>query len=164
MENKELKIASPWVIFYRQINALFGDDPEIKVTFDEEENVIKLYVDNTDKAAAIEKLVPLEKTFGNVTVRVAVIPANMEEKSKLELYETAFKGNPAFVNTISLGGGIVPSLNYVVFKKTVVQFHADDLGDPHGNISTLYQEIAKDVFEGETGLYFCTDNGYNYTF
>ena len=46
---------------------------------------------------------------------------------------------------------------YVMFKPEVVQYWDDNLGDPHGNISTLAQEIARDVFEDGNGVYFSTD-------
>ena len=47
-------------------------------------------------------------------------------------------------------------LTYVVLKKEVVQFFNDNLNDIHGLETTLYQTIAKDVFDG-TGVFFCTD-------
>ena len=47
--------------------------------------------------------------------------------------------------------------NYVVFENKVVQFFNDDLSDIHGNKSTLYQEIAKDIFGDCDNIYFCTD-------
>jgi hypothetical protein len=43
-----------------------------------------------------------------------------------------------------------------VFEKKVVQFFNDQLDDINGNKSTLYQDIAKDVFEKHEGVYFCT--------
>ena len=95
MEEK-MKMSAPWVNYYRQIEALFSRDPEIKVTYNEDTYAIKLFIDNSDKALAIEKLIPAEKTFGNVTVKVIVIPANQQDKKRAELIETAFKGNPAF--------------------------------------------------------------------
>ena len=46
---------------------------------------------------------------------------------------------------------------YVVFKNRVVQFFNDNLNDIYGNISTLYQEIASDVFKEISGVNYCTD-------
>lgn len=46
---------------------------------------------------------------------------------------------------------------YVVFKNCVVQFFNDNLNDPHGIISTLYQEIAEEVLESVPNTYYCTD-------
>ena len=48
-------------------------------------------------------------------------------------------------------------ITYVVFVNEVVQYFNDDLGDVYGQCSTLYQEIAKDVFGETEGVFFCTD-------
>ena len=81
-----------------------------------------------------------------------------------ELFEVAFKGNPAFAYTV------VPvqeeyiwiPATYVVFKNCVVQFFNDNLNDCHGIISTLYETIAYDIFEEfrknqNAAVYFNTD-------
>lgn len=51
---------------------------------------------------------------------------------------------------------------YVVFKNCVVQFFNDNLNDPHGIVSTLYQDIAAEIFADmpfpqDGGICFCTD-------
>ena len=48
-------------------------------------------------------------------------------------------------------------ITYVVFVNEVVQYYNDNLSDIHGLRSTLYQEIAKDIFETRLGVYYCTD-------
>ena len=96
MNKKGLNLASPWVIFYHEVQALFEKDEDIKITFDEENYVIKLYVTGTDKAAALEELLPQEKDFGNITLKIEVIPANNENPTFKELYERALTGNPIF--------------------------------------------------------------------
>ena len=73
---KNLKLSAPWVVYYREIEALFGADPEITITIDEENYSVKLYVNNDEKAEALDKLLPTERIYGNVTVRTAVIPGN----------------------------------------------------------------------------------------
>ena len=69
MNKKGLNLASPWAIFYHEVQALFEKDENIKIIFDEENYVIKLYVTGTDKAVALEKLLPQEKDFGNITLK-----------------------------------------------------------------------------------------------
>lgn len=151
-----VNLSSPWVIYYKELDALFKGDPDIKVVFDELKNTIKLYVQGESKAEALNQLLPTEKEFGNVTIRIEVLPANKFLKSSISLYEDAFKGNPAlsFVKNITNG---VYSFDYVVFKPEVVQFFNDDLSDINGNCSTLYQDIAKDIFGETDGVFFCTD-------
>ena len=152
-----LKLSAPWVVYYREIESLFGADPEITITIDEEHYSVKLYVNNDEKAEALDKLLPAERTYANVTVRTAVIPGNPLLEKKTSLFQTAFEGNPVFAFTKTNEGVFTIPLSYVVFKNRVVQFYADNMQDVNGNISTLYETIAKDVFGETDGLCFCTD-------
>lgn len=153
----KLKLAAPWTIYYEEIKALFGSDPDIKVSVDDEEKVVRLYVDGEEKAEALEKLLPAEKTFGNVTVRTVVVPGNELTEKKLSWFQAALGGNPVFAFTQVSEGVFTIPLSYVVFKNRVVQFFADNLQDVNGNITTLYETIAKDVFGETPSICFCTD-------
>ena len=67
------KLSSPWVTLYREIEAMFGEDPDIKVEYvagDGNDPIIKLYVEGQDKADAIAKILPETYEFGGVTVSV----------------------------------------------------------------------------------------------
>lgn len=150
-------ILSPWVRFYKEIEAMFANDPEVKVIYDEEANEVKLYVDNTTKANALAQLLPYEKTFGTVKLKITVLPANELGDSKISLFEDAFQGNPAFSYIKTVSGIFSSPLSYVVFKNKVVQYYNDDLGDVNGLCSTLYQDIAKNIFGEQDGIFFCTD-------
>ena len=53
-------------------------------------------------------------------------------------------------------------ITYVIFKNCVVQFFNDNLNDAHGVISTLYQDIAAELFadyleRSKRGVHFNTD-------
>lgn len=157
MTNPTVKLSPPWAEFYEEVNALFGEDPAINVSYNEEQYVITLRVEDQDKADALEALLPKEKTFGNVTVKVQVIPANRTQSSRLSLFQRAFEGNPVFSNAISVPSDMGFGAEYLVFKKKVVQYFVDNLSDVNGLRSTLYQEIAKDVFGVEAGMFFSTD-------
>ena len=156
MENKEVKLAPPWITYYRQVEALFGADPDIKVVFDEDELHIKLYVENEIKATALDEILPVQKDFGNVSVFIEVIPANTEPK-KVDMIRRAFEGNPAFSYATTIEGIMVNPINYVVFKPEVVQFWNDNLHDPHGLVSTLMEDVARAVIGEEDGVMFTTD-------
>lgn len=158
MSNTNLNLSAPWDEFYQEINALFGADPAIEIDYDEAEKVISLCVEGEGKAEALEALLPMEKAFGNVTVKLRVIPANDLKSPRLSLFQKAFEGNPVFAyakevepSAITFGAG------YVVFKKEVVQYFVDNLSDVNGLRSTLYQEIAKDVFGEDAGVFFSTN-------
>ena len=157
-----LKISAPWVLFYRKIEALFKNDPEVRVIFDDEESCdVKLYVENAGKADALMKLLPTVKDFGNVLLTVTVIPANgtfaPPASDTRMLIGTALAGNGALSYIHSVNGIFTNGITYVVFKNEVVQYFADDLGDVNGLNSTLYQELAKEVFGDIPGVFFCTD-------
>lgn len=155
-----VKLSSPWINFYREIEALFKDDPDIKIDYNDEEKVIKLFVDNDEKADALMKLLPTEKSFGNVVIRVQVVPANDSEVSRIDLFRKAFEGNPVFSYAkVVESEPFVFGASYVVFKNRVVQYFNDDLSDVNGLCSTLYQYIAEDVFGICDNTYFSTEIG-----
>lgn len=152
-----VKLSPPWVKYFREMEALFKNDPHIRMTFDEDNYVIKLYVEGAVKAEALTALLPAEKVFGNVTVKTEVIPANLNAEDPLELFKAAFEGNPT-LSYVKEGSGVFKdSFKYVVFRPEVVQFFNDDLGDVNGYCSTLYQDIAKDIFTANDNVYFCTE-------
>ena len=154
--SEKLGIASPWITFARRVHKLFECDPEVKLEWDDEACKLKVYVSSQEKASALEKLLPSEKAFGNVVMTIVVIPANDQEPTEWELFQTAFKGNPAvsFTDVIE-GAGF--HAGYIVFQPQVVQYYNDNIGDIHGIESTLYQDIANEVFEDHAGVFFCTD-------
>lgn len=153
-----LGIVSPWVNYYRELETLFGGDPEIRIEFDQTENEVRLYVENPGKASALTKLLPPVRQYGNVILKVTVIPANGIAEDPADLFQTAFMGNPAFSYARASGGSLgVPDFNYIVFANRVVQYFNDDLSDANGVRSTLYQDIARDVFGEKAGISYCTD-------
>lgn len=162
--NDKLQLSTPWVTLYRQINAMFGDDPDVKVEYiagDGNDPTIKLFVEGQDKADAIAKLLPLTYDFGNVTVSVIVVPANKNETMET-LFRTAFAGNPAFSYAATAEGVFTNPITYVVFRNRVVQFWNDDLSDINGNETTLYEDIAGTLFTDKSGVCFCTDTPDNF--
>ncbi len=154
MEN--VKLISPWINYYKEIQALFKDDPQIEIAFDEDRNQIKLFVDNEEKADALAKLLPMTRSFGNVTVTTTVIPADGQPNTT-ELYRKAFTGNPAFSRLEEEERIVGGRHAYVIFASKVVQYFNDDISDYFGWRSTLYQDIAKDVFGESATISFCTE-------
>ena len=159
----KMTLSPPWCIFYREVQALFANDPEVHVVYDEEAEVIKVYVDEPKKADILSKLLPTRKMFGRVGVDVQVIPADgkklstdLPEAVDASMFETAFAKNPAFSYAKTFPNLFGHVVTYVVFQPDVVQFYVDDISDIYGLRSTLYADIAKDVFEGVPAN-FCTD-------
>lgn len=162
-----VKLASPWVIYYEQVKALFGDDPDVVIYYDDDAMELSLYVDSSLKASALEQLLPTEKQWGDTVLSIRVVPGNQQNKlitvqyHMNEPFETsnlmyyALCDNPHFKDVIHLDAMF--DINYVVFKNEVIQYYSDNLGDPHGLTSTLAQDIAKEIFETPNGVFYCTD-------
>ena len=165
MKEIRLKILPPWTIVIRKLEALFDGDPQIAFNTDYsgEHPRVVLACNNGDKVAALQKILPSEVSFGNVSLEVVVdgVPTNRAFTSKVELFDTAFSGNPAYAYSMCPAeeGYQWISTTYVVFKNYVVQFAADNLNDCHGIISTLYQNIADELLTGEAteGVFYNTD-------
>lgn len=150
-------MSSPWIVYYHEVEAFFRDDPEVHVLYDEEKNEICIHVDNSAKAMALDHLLVHEKVYGNVVLRIKVIPANGFAVYKGYLFENALDKNKALSYINRVRGIFSNDITYVVFARKVVQYYNDDLGDAHGVCSTLYQNIANDIFEPAEGVFFCTD-------
>ena len=162
-----VKLASPWVIYYEQVKALFGDDPDVVIYYDDDAMELSLYVDSSLKASALEQLFPTEKQWGDTILSIRVVPGNQQSKlitvqyrvnepfETCDLMYYALCDNPHFKDVIHLDAMF--NINYVVFKNEVIQYYSDNLGDPHGLTSILAQDIAKEIFETPNGVFYCTD-------
>lgn len=169
-----LKMVSPWIDFYHKTQAMFKQDKTVTVMFDEDEMTLKLYVKHQEKAEAISKLLPNEKVFGNVTLKIEVIPGNRKLTSYRDgfiatvdqaddayiskLFELAFNGNSALQYTHVVDGFEGFHATYIVFNRTVVQYYNDSLADIDGKRSTLFETIAGEIFNEFPGVYFCTSS------
>ena len=152
----KLGLSSPWTIYYRELEALFKKDPGVRVVYDEDKKEIKLYVTGEKKAAALTALLPTEQKFGRIALKVTVVPANGIDDG-WDLHDL-FAGNDAvdFVHATSHFPGL--DIDYVVFHKEVVQYFTDNLTDYNGLKSTLYEDLARDVFNPMPGVSFSTND------
>ena len=165
MTEPRLKILPPWTIVIRKLEALFDGDPLIafNTNFSGEGPSVVLSCNKGDKVAALLQILPEEVSFGNVKLKVMVdgTPSNRVFTSKVELFDTAFKGNPAYAYSVCPAeeGYQWIGTTYVVFNNCVVQFAADNLNDCHGIISTLYQNIAEELLTGPAtdGVFYNTN-------
>ena len=154
---EKLGLYPPKTNFFKQMEAFFNYDEDVTVRYDHENSEIKVLVRGTSKADALTKLLVPEKTFGNETVKVTVIPAN-EEDTPESLLRDALANN-LIVNDIvkcedfsKLFGSV-----HVVFCKEVAQYENDDISDLNGVHSTLYQYLAEKIFKEQPGVFYNTD-------
>ena len=157
--NSNLKMSAPWEILYHEIEAMFGEDPEIIVKrhYNEDDKTIAMMVNSQEKADALLEILPTSYQFGNVVVHLEIKPANFDESDIVDTYAKAFKGNPVLEEIISKD---IPGseANFFLFRNEVVRFFADNIRDYQGKKSVLFEEIAEDIFEDRPGIYFCTED------
>jgi hypothetical protein len=153
-----LRLSAPWYIYYKELCALFEEDKEVRIVYDTDGQIIDIYVDNQAKADAMTEMLPSVKDFGGIELQINVIPANKTgfRRGKPATFAALFENNP-IVNDIFTVDMMTNTMTYIVFRKEVVQYYNDNLGDANGICSTLYQDIASRIFEEKEGVYFCTD-------
>lgn len=167
----KLKLSPPWIEYYEEVRVMFNMDPDVHVVLDDEEDskekYIKIYVESSSKAAALQKLLQTEKDFGGVKLLISVIPSNSLIEARMndisdrmsieDMYIAAFNGNPVFSFVRTVEGVFGFTAAYVVFAKIVLQFFDDNLSDIHGMKSMLAENVARDIFNVPNGVFFCTD-------
>lgn len=160
MMKKNVNLSAPWIGYYREVNELFGSDPNVDIEYDDAAKTMKVYVNGSEKADAISHLLPTEKVFGNVVLKITVIPANViKQMKKIDYIEKAFEGNPRFAGVIRIPIEVTQTnpIDYAMFQPEVVQYFNDNLHDPHGNVNSLLEIIARDVIGESEGVYFSTE-------
>ena len=155
----ELNLQSPWITHVNKIMSLFKEDPDIHFNYNEDTFTLTMYVDNNAKAEALHKIIDPVKKFGNITLKINIVPANTNNNDITGILNCAFSGNPHFsrIEKVESGLGIIGG-TYCVFKKEVIQFYNDDLTDLYRNYNGLAEDIARDVLNiNNASINFCTD-------
>ena len=150
------KLSPPWNEYVSKITKLLGPDKEIKIDFNENERKLKLLVSNTDKRVALEYLLPSEIDFGGQKLTIIIVPSN-EEKNVQEYIKDLFNNNPSVRRIENVKGVFTNPMTYVEFKNETIQYFNDNLGDLHGNRTTVMEELAREVFDKLDGVFFCTE-------
>ena len=158
-------IEAPWYTFQKKVKALFDQDPDIvvgeiyKPEDGEFDYAFDLEIRNHRKFLALDRVLPKDRTIGNVTLGICLFD---EENSAVkdceaDLYKTIFEGNPIVKDVKDVQDFTGTRHCFVRFRPNVVQFPADNLNDYSGNWTGLAQDIAGEVFDSETiGIHFCT--------
>lgn len=152
--DSEMRLSPPWVEYMRWIQAIYGKDEQVEISFDEERCRLTLRVKDRYKADAIASLLPTQVQFGNVIMSISVVPAN--DNDVADAFNTAFRGNPAFggiVNVLQNGGNIT----YALFKPNVVQYYNDDISSCYGYATTTLENVAKQVFKDVGDVRICSE-------
>ena len=151
-----VKISPPWTTYYRELVELFKKDKEIFIEFDEDKNEIEITTTKYEKSLALKKVLPCEKDFGGVKLKINVVYKE-PKMDAINAFKELVINNPIFKYTYVFPTSANP-IAYVVFAKEVVQYWNDDMSDPHGITSTLYENLAREVFSENPGIIFSTDS------
>lgn len=158
-----VKLSPPWYTYHRKVQALFMKDPQVHIKDLAELSggnySYMILVEDKAKAEAIKAILPQQVEMGAITIHAAVLGPDEDNaaparKSEIELYNTAFSGNPIFEKTLSTSYGLF-AVSYCIFKKEVIQFWNDDLSDYQGNYNGLAADIARELLKSEN-ISFCT--------
>lgn len=163
MKKNKIKLSPPWITYYHKVQALFEKDDSVIVDFDKDKCYLNIVVkEDVEKGEAIRTLLPFEKNFGNNIMKINVMTTK-DEKSipTTALFANAFKGNPIVEDIIYASDIFRDNQTYIMFQNKVVQFFNDNINDYNGMCSTLYQDIAKDVFKDFVDAHYCTSTNVN---
>lgn len=152
----KLTLSPPWIILYNKMKAFFKQDSDVHVGYNDDDKKIIIYVNNAKKAEALSWWLVEEVEYGNIKVKISVVPANGEEHFDTVTIKDAFEGNNA-VSGIQNVNAYGFDLTFVIFSAVVVQYFTDDISDYYGRQSTLYEDIAREIARPLTGVYYCTE-------
>ena len=155
---KKTRLCPPWIEYVSKVKKLFERDKDIKVDYREQDNTLILFADSEIKYEALTHLFPESKDFGGTKLNIMIKPANDSDIDVRSYIKQLFFGNEAVANIEDVPQVMTNPLTYISFKKEVIQFWNDNLGDPHGYKSMLMEDIARDVLEYQDGILFCTDS------
>lgn len=150
------ELSPPWVTYYRELNELFKNDKEVFIEYDEDKIEIKITTLKYEKSLALKKVLPNEKDFSGVVLKINIV----YEEPKMDItgaFNELAVNNPVFKLVYSFPTSTNPII-YVMFAKEVVQYWNDDMSDPHGVTSTLYEAIARNIFTSRENVIFSTES------
>ena len=159
-KSDQVGISSPWVTYARKLAMLLtADDTTVEYDgHDDNKKKVIIRTKSFDKATAFMKLLPSIIIFGNVALYIKIIPAN--ELDTVKLFKTIFGNSPIVDKIVTVQpDGTSNPFTYILFKKEVCEYWDDNLGNPHGFMFDLYQNMAENIFEdNHDGIIFTTSS------
>lgn len=160
------RLSPPWYIYYQKLCSLFKEDGQVTIGELEKKPddlyIAEITVSDKEKQAALQQIIVQDIEIGRTKVKFTFTdPLDVSQADgdvPLETFIAAFQGNPILVKTATVHPPTGATVHYVVFKKEVIQFFADDITDYYGNYNGLAANIAKEVFVPTT-VNFGTANG-----
>ena len=145
IKDEKTNLAPPWTSYAGRVMRLFEHDDAVHVEYDQAELRVTLRVDGALKAEALAALMPSQVVYGNVVLKVDVVPSN-EEPSAAETFRAAFAGNQILAD-VAEGFGPAGDISYALFVPNVVQIREDDISEFEGLTTMTCAQLAKSVLE-----------------
>lgn len=160
-----LYLVSPWIEYYHKMKAMFEDDPRIRIVFDDDMMELRFYAVTDYLIDALEKFIPSEMSWGEVTLTNIIVPPNnknvrithCKEQPPSDWLAELFCHNPHFSEAFYVDSIFSNGITYVIFKKEVIQYYSDNLSDAHGVTSVLMEDLARELLKTPDGVFYCTD-------
>ena len=156
-------LTPPWYIYQKQVKALFEHDSQIIVgeVYQQENGkdyAFDIEVRNHEKYMALDRVLSRFKLFGNVALTINLFDEeNSIEENAIDICRVIFDGNPIVESIEDIVDPAGVHHGFVVFCPKIIQYYADDMRDINGNVTTLAQNIAREVFnDAADGVNFCT--------
>lgn len=161
MKKREETLSPPWHIYANYIKSIFQKDPEVTIIVPEEteksEFVITIKCTNKIKTFAISELLANEIQMGNITVIINCVYTGSTQVD-YNVLNAALSNNPEVSEIVKETSAMMIENTFCVFKKNVIQFFDDNIGDINGNFSGLAEDISRQIFNKETGVFYCTSD------
>lgn len=154
-------LSTPWAEYSRKVTALFDNDPDIiDITMNSDDGKtydLAIKVSGARKARAIAQILPRDVNFSGVKVITRVLCEEDKNPDIAQTFRDAFDGNSAVKKIATLNDPAGDPVTYISFAPQVVQFFDDNLGSLYGLKSTIYEDIAKEIFYDIDGVFYCTE-------
>lgn len=151
----EVKLSPPYVTFYNALEAMFSGDEAYHLSpLDDATKSCTLTTDNRMKYILLKENLKTEfPEFGEsgLTINLEYVGRDGMDANELA---AIFSTNPHFSYLFESKGGPFPFAS-CVFKNEVIQYHNDNLFDPHSYKSDLAENIVKGLFK--TRCFVSTD-------
>lgn len=165
--HKKLKMSPPWDGYMNMLASFFKGDTRVRVGSCDGRRVGTIEVFDGDMYQALEQVLNKKLRFGNVVLRIDIVPANclrgkgdvlnIKERDYTDLaaLKVVLSKNPAFAKIISrkteLGNFV-----FCMFKPVVLMWYNDNLGSPYKQTTSVYEDAALHVFK-DCGVSFATE-------
>mgnify|MGYP003321061786 CR=1 FL=1 len=151
-KSENVKLSPPWDGYMNMLASFFKGDKRVRVGGCDDKRVGTIEVFDTKMYCALEQVLNKKIRFGNVTLRIRIVPANDLKAFKntmtdLAALKVVLSGNPAFAKFITRKTEVGNAV-FCMFKPVVLMWYNDNLGSPYKQTASVYELAAQTVFKG----------------